>query len=530
MARTKYRAAKWSPAAIELEVCRRAEICRTLAVDSEAQRDEWARCAEDVRHWLGNWAWIENKKQLGGSTKKVPLLLWPKQVELIDRLEAHYRGSLDLLVCKGRELGVTYCCLLWSVHHWLFEPGFAAKLGSVKMEKAAGRSADSLTEKVRRAIRWLPLWMQPPGWEQESALALVINPANGAEILADSTSGSFVQGGRGGAIFLDEAANIDSSLQSSMAEAMESVARMLCRVSTPRDVGDQFHTDYELWPERQKLTLDWRTDPRRSEDFLDSTLKRNGGMLTESARDRQHRCRFVPLAGSVILSIPESSKYRVDPPCGRGADVGIVAGMDFGSGPSLTVAVLFVVDWASGTLYMDRCLNWSRVKGESIARELHAAATGTYGRPIVVCPDPTGRAKGVDQISWHDRIAEGGARLMVPPDSINDVDSKQAYLEEMQEELDDGRLMINEDESILLRALQRAGWDLPKGADISMVARATIGVRKDESSHFLEAALYGWHGARYRLKRPKSDTLRKRIPVKKSIGARLSAATGRNAA
>jgi hypothetical protein len=87
-----------------------------------------------------------------------PFLLWPEQREFIDWVKVRFDAKEDGLVEKTRDAGVTWLCVAFAVHMWLFQGNAKIGFGSRK-ETLVDRigDPDSIFEKIRFFIRGLPV-------------------------------------------------------------------------------------------------------------------------------------------------------------------------------------------------------------------------------------------------------------------------------------------------------------------------------------------------------------------------------------
>ena len=119
---------------------------------SEAIRrlaEERTRCRQDILHWLGHYAWIPLPKAAPGEHRRAPVLLWPRQKQLVLWIVESLRAGRDGVVNKAREVGATWMFLNVFLWHWLFDRGFLAKLFSRKEQYVDDRSLDSLFGMLR---------------------------------------------------------------------------------------------------------------------------------------------------------------------------------------------------------------------------------------------------------------------------------------------------------------------------------------------------------------------------------------------
>jgi len=107
--------------------------------EAETQRGGWEaekkRCAEDILYWWDKWVFTYDPRLVGKpSGPYVPFKLWPKQRDFILWLKDRFDHGEEGLGEKSRDVGVTYLCAGFALHHWQFVDGFKATFGSRKVD------------------------------------------------------------------------------------------------------------------------------------------------------------------------------------------------------------------------------------------------------------------------------------------------------------------------------------------------------------------------------------------------------------
>jgi hypothetical protein len=169
----------------------------------------------------------------------------------------------DRLVEKTRDMGASWIVLYVFIWFWLFHDNCDFRIGSRKedfVDKIG--DMDTLMEKVRFTLRFLPSWMKPEGYvESEHATYMrIVNPKNKNTIIGESANPHFGSGGRRKAILLDEYAKWETSVADAAWTSTHDVTRCRIVVSTP--VGSAKPTSSTLpWP---ATTATNATSPRCS--------------------------------------------------------------------------------------------------------------------------------------------------------------------------------------------------------------------------------------------------------------------------
>jgi Terminase large subunit, T4likevirus-type, N-terminal len=197
-------------------------------------------CKRDFCYWVDNFVMTFNPR-LQGADCHIPMVLYPFQAngaKLI--LESMGRGE-DLLIEKSRDMGASWLIVAIFTWCWLFEDGVKFHIGSRKedlVDKIG--DMDTLIEKVRYILRWLPPWMLPDGFKasQHASFMRIINPANGNAITGESSNAGFARGGRSKAILFDEFAFWDNDNSAWVSAGHSTNTRIA--ISTPNGKANTF--------------------------------------------------------------------------------------------------------------------------------------------------------------------------------------------------------------------------------------------------------------------------------------------------
>lgn len=205
-----------------------------------------------------------------GEAATIPFILFPKQVEFMDwttdRWLAKERGVCE----KSRECGVTWLTVAWGVSHFLFRPGFVARYGSRK-EDIVDRKGDmdSIFEKVRFFIDYLPLELQPEGYtaKDHSTHMKTLNPENGASLIGEAGN-DIGRGGRSSIAFVDESAFLADAR--AVENALSQNTNCQVDVSTFNGSGNLFYEKIQRWSgTKRHFIFDWKDDPRKDQAWYD---------------------------------------------------------------------------------------------------------------------------------------------------------------------------------------------------------------------------------------------------------------------
>lgn len=201
----------------------------------------------------------------------VPFVLFPKQEEFIDWVEARWRGREDGLAEKSRDMGVSWLCVSVAVWMWLFHPGTVVGFGSRK-EEYVDKIGDpkSLFWKIRQFIMLLPAEFRPAGYDEKKHAPhmRVLNPENGAAIVGEAGD-NIGRGNRTSIYFKDESAFYEHA--AAIDAALSQTSNCKIDVSTPNGPGNPFHGK-RYGGKIPVFTFHWKDDPRKDQAWYDKQV------------------------------------------------------------------------------------------------------------------------------------------------------------------------------------------------------------------------------------------------------------------
>lgn len=219
-----------------------------------------ACCSKDIVGWFNDWVWTYDPR-LNVST--IPMILFPRQAEFLLWLEERERLKEDGIGEKSRDMGFTWLCAGFLVHHWLFRQGFKAGIGSRKQKLVDELGdPDSIFEKIRIILRNLPGWMLPVGfnWKIHDNFCKLINPLNGSTITGEAGD-EIGRGGRNSVYFVDEAAFLPRA--ELVDRALSANTNVRVWISTPNGNGNLFARK-RFSGNVAVFTMHWKDDPRKN--------------------------------------------------------------------------------------------------------------------------------------------------------------------------------------------------------------------------------------------------------------------------
>ncbi len=250
---------------------RRLERLRLQQANPSLRAIDQEMCRRSCRHFFDEWVWTYDPR-VAGSAAWRPMDLFPRQVELIEFLDARLAAKEDGLVEKSRDVGFNWVVGGWAVHKWLYVPGFKTTFGSYVQNKVdLIGDLDSIFEKIRMLLRRLPPWFLPPGfsWVAHSNFMRLVNPANGNTITGESGD-NMGRGGRSSVYVIDEAAHLQHAELAEAATAANSDVRIwgssvsgMDNLFAQKRHGGQLRDD-------QIFTFHWSDDPRKSRAWAEA--------------------------------------------------------------------------------------------------------------------------------------------------------------------------------------------------------------------------------------------------------------------
>jgi hypothetical protein len=232
----------------------------------EAERQ---RCADDILYWFDHHVWTYDPRLVGKpGGAYVPFRLWPKQREFILWLEDRYQRGEEGLGEKSRDVGVTYLCGGFALHHWLFVPGFKATFGSRKVDYVDKKdNPDSIFAKLRIMLSRQPAELLPEGfsWAQHDNYMRLVNPDTGSVISGEGGE-DMGRGGRSSIYVVDEAAFVPNA--ETVEKALSGNTDCVIWVSSVNGMGNLFaRKRHSILKPEQIFRLHWRDDPRKTEEW-----------------------------------------------------------------------------------------------------------------------------------------------------------------------------------------------------------------------------------------------------------------------
>lgn len=218
-----------------------------------------------------------------------PFCTYPFQdVTILKMVKAINEGK-DCPIEKSRDMGASWMVLLVFVWMWLHPRGGTDFLLGSRIEDYVDKKGDmrTLMEKARYALRRLPQWLLPEGYnpKKHDNFMRLQNPETGSSITGESNNPNFSTGGRYAAILFDEFAKWEGTDTAAWTAAGDATP---CRipVSTAFGAAGQFY-DLVTDPSKDKIRLHWSLHPLKvANGYCNWPRKKEDELLESEEWDR----------------------------------------------------------------------------------------------------------------------------------------------------------------------------------------------------------------------------------------------------
>lgn len=206
----------------------------------------------------------------------MPFVLFPRQVEYVKWLYAHWTGNCSGLCEKTRDAGVTWLSVGFAVWAIMFHRSCHVGFGSRKEDLVDKRSdASCIFEKIRYFISKLPAEIRPDIVDKHMTIQ---NKANGSSVVGEAGN-SIGRGGRTKVYFKDEAAHYESpeTIEASLLANTD----IQIDFSSVNGAGNVFHRKRFSLPEDDVFIFRWQDDPRKDQEWYNrvrALMERQGLM------------------------------------------------------------------------------------------------------------------------------------------------------------------------------------------------------------------------------------------------------------
>jgi len=254
------------------ESWRRIRLLRKIGHERELRQGALAACAADIAVFINDWGWTFDPRNKAPLPKRLPMILWPRQVEFVHWVLGRVDGSQKGLAKKSRDVGVSWLMVFVATWLWLFRPDTVIKFGSRK-EAMVDRKGDPecIFWKIRFVLDNLPRWMLPDGFVvggEFDNFMRIVNPQNGSTITGEGGD-NMGRGGRATVYLIDEYASVPRA-ESVWASVVDNADTVIV-YSTSAGPGTMFFR-LEHSGTMPVFRFHYSDDPRKDEGWRDQTL------------------------------------------------------------------------------------------------------------------------------------------------------------------------------------------------------------------------------------------------------------------
>jgi len=245
----------------------RMEMLAWLRANPQRMADikEWYK--EHPADFINDWGTTFDPRNVErGLPAVIPFVLFPKQREWIDWVLCRWRASGPGLSDKSRDLGVSWLAVSLGSTLCLFHDDMAVGYGSRKEEYVDKLgSMKALFPKARMFLKHLPVDFLG-GWDERKHAPhmRIMFPGTNSAMTGEAGDG-IGRGDRQAIYFVDESAHLERPM---LVEASLS-ATTNCRIdiSSANGMANPFAIKRHSWPPERILTLHWRDDPRKDDEW-----------------------------------------------------------------------------------------------------------------------------------------------------------------------------------------------------------------------------------------------------------------------
>jgi hypothetical protein len=230
--------------------------------DPILQADMMAACSESLLYWVNAFVWTYHQFDVDPTTGErieslsphVPFISWEIQDDLFNQFEDHLKRAKDILISKCRDMGASWCCVVFLHWLWLFHPKGPQLLEMSRTREYVDQTGNhkALFQKHDKINEWLPDWMLPPDilpGDKNRTKMHMHNTLTGATIDGESTTKHAGSGDRRLIALLDEFSKVEFGNE--MRSATRDVALMRIINSTPAGAG----TEYSRWKKSGQIKV-----------------------------------------------------------------------------------------------------------------------------------------------------------------------------------------------------------------------------------------------------------------------------------
>jgi hypothetical protein len=262
----------------------RFDRLKAISNDNELIRGalSYYKKRDKVIDFIQDWCiTYDPRNALNNLPTTMPFILFDRQKEMVEFLISCLNDQESGLIEKSRDMGATWICCAISVWLWLFVPGASIGWGSRKEDLVDKLGdPDSIFEKIRMTVRYLPFWMLPYGYNEKkhSSFMKLINPEIGGTITGESGD-NIGRGGRKLIYFKDESAHYErpERIEAALSEttncqvdisSVHGTANIFYR---RRESGEEWDAERKFEKGKVRIfIMDWSDHPLKDKEWYDN--------------------------------------------------------------------------------------------------------------------------------------------------------------------------------------------------------------------------------------------------------------------
>lgn len=229
----------------------------------------------NIAQFIIDWGCTSDPRNVSkGRPTVLPLLLFPKQIELCDWVFEVWKGERFGVMAKSREVGATWVMGAIAASICILYDDVVIGFGSRKAEYIDDFTPKCIFWKIRQFISLLPKEFKG-SWNEKDRLCskqmYISIPERNCSIIGEAGD-NIGRGGRTSLFVKDEAAFFE---RPELIEASLSANTNCCiDVSTPHGPANPFARKYTNYREEDKFTFRWQDDPRKDAEWYEEQCRK----------------------------------------------------------------------------------------------------------------------------------------------------------------------------------------------------------------------------------------------------------------
>lgn len=194
--------------------------------------DEWIKCRDSDKYFIYNYCYTIDTRKI--NDKIFLMKQWPHLLKLIDELNDSLKNSINIIVEKSRDMGISWTIMAWEMHKVLFRDGFMALNVSRREAEVEdpGKTPRSLFGRLDFMYKRLPAFLK---MRVDNPFLSFKVPVNNSYIVGESANVNAGRDTQYSFILIDEAGMIP--ILGEMWKSVANSSNFICLNSTPPREG-----------------------------------------------------------------------------------------------------------------------------------------------------------------------------------------------------------------------------------------------------------------------------------------------------